>query len=87
MGPYQWTPRSVATAIRYSGLGVHSVGPVGDFLDYRLPNTCSESLCGRVLRVQIRTQFRCLEAPRVLRGGAHYDRYTWSEITPVGIGL
>ena len=21
-------------AIRYSGLGVHSVGPVGDFLDY-----------------------------------------------------
>ena len=25
--------REVARAIRYSGLGVHSVGPVGDFLD------------------------------------------------------
>ena len=31
MGPYQRTP--VTRAIRYSGLGVRSVGPVGDFLD------------------------------------------------------
>ena len=29
MGPYQPTPREVARAIRYAGLGV----PVGDFLD------------------------------------------------------
>ena len=35
MGPYQRTPKSVARAIRYSGLGVRSVGPVGDFLDKR----------------------------------------------------
>ena len=33
MGPYQRTPKKVARAIRYSGLGVRSVGPVGDFLD------------------------------------------------------
>ena len=33
MGPYERTPKEVARAIRYSGLGVHSVGPVGDFLD------------------------------------------------------
>ena len=33
MGPYQWTPMEVARAIWYSCLGVHSVGPVGDFLD------------------------------------------------------
>ena len=33
MGPYQRTPKEVARAIRYSGLGVRSVGPVGDFLD------------------------------------------------------
>ena len=33
MGPYQWTPKEVARAIRYSGLGVRSVGPVGDFLE------------------------------------------------------
>ena len=33
MGPYQRTPKQVARAIRYSGLGVRSVGPVGDFLD------------------------------------------------------
>ena len=36
MGPYQRTPKEVARAIRYSGLGVRSVGPVGDFLDNRL---------------------------------------------------
>jgi len=34
MGPYQRTPKEVARAIRYSGLGVRSVGPVGDFLDF-----------------------------------------------------
>ena len=33
MGPYQRTPRYFARAIRYSGSGVRSVGPVGDFLD------------------------------------------------------
>ena len=33
MGPYQRTPKEVAAAIRFSGLGVRSVGPVGDFLD------------------------------------------------------
>jgi len=33
MGPYQRTPKEVARAIRFSGLGVRSVGPVGDFLD------------------------------------------------------
>ena len=33
MGPYQWTPKYVARAIRHSGLGVRSVGPVGDFLE------------------------------------------------------
>ena len=33
MGPYQRTPKEVTRAIRYSGLGVRSVGPVGDFLD------------------------------------------------------
>ena len=33
MGPYQRTPKEVARAIRYSGLGVLSVGPVGDFLE------------------------------------------------------
>ena len=33
MGPCQRTPKEVARAIRYSGLGVRSVGPVGDFLE------------------------------------------------------
>ncbi len=33
MGPYQRTPKWVTSAITYSGLGVRSVGPVGDFLD------------------------------------------------------
>jgi len=33
MGPYQRTPKEVARAMRFSGLGVRSVGPVGDFLD------------------------------------------------------
>ena len=33
MGPYQRTPKWVTRAIRDSGLGVRSVGPVGDFLD------------------------------------------------------
>ena len=35
MGPYQRTPKKVARVIRYTGLGVRSVGPVGDFLDKR----------------------------------------------------
>ena len=33
MGPYQRTPKEVARAIGYAGLGVRSVGPVGYFLD------------------------------------------------------
>ena len=33
LGPYQRTPKQVARAIRYPGLGVRSVGPVGDFLE------------------------------------------------------
>ena len=33
MGPYQRTPKEVARARRFSGLGVRSVGPVGDFLE------------------------------------------------------
>ena len=37
MGRYQRTPKEVARAIRYSGLGVRSVGPVGDFLDNSIP--------------------------------------------------
>ena len=36
MGPCQRTPKEVARALRFSGLGVRSVGPVGDFLDYLL---------------------------------------------------
>ena len=37
MGPYQRTPKEVARAIRCSGLGVRSVGPVGDFLESGTP--------------------------------------------------
>ena len=33
MGPYQRTPKEVARATRSSGLGVRSVGRVGDFLE------------------------------------------------------
>ena len=33
MGPFQRTPKWGAKDIRYSGLGVRSVGPVGDFLE------------------------------------------------------
>ena len=34
MGPYQRTPKKKVTrAIKYTGLGVRSVGPVGDFLE------------------------------------------------------
>ncbi len=32
-GTSQRTPKKIARAIRYSGLGVRSVGPVGDFLE------------------------------------------------------
>ena len=34
MGPYQRTPKEVARALRYSVLGVCSVGPVGNYLQY-----------------------------------------------------
>ena len=34
MGPYQRIPKKVTRAIKYPGLGVRSVGPVGDFLEY-----------------------------------------------------
>ena len=37
MGPYQRTPREVARSFRFSGLGVRSVGPVGDFLEVDFP--------------------------------------------------
>ena len=33
MGPYQQTPKKVTRAIKYPGLGVRSMGPVGNFLD------------------------------------------------------
>ena len=33
MGPYQRAPKKVTRAIKYPGLGVRSVGPVGDFLE------------------------------------------------------
>ena len=33
IGPYQRTPKEVARAMRYPGLGDRSVGPVGDFLE------------------------------------------------------
>ena len=36
MGPYQRTPKRVTRAIKYPGLGVRSVGPVGDFLDCKI---------------------------------------------------
>ena len=38
MGPYQRTPIEVARAIGSSGLGVRSVGPVGDFLEFTINN-------------------------------------------------
>ena len=44
MGPYQRTPKQVARAIRYSGLGVRSVGPVGDFLDCSIKGIKQEPL-------------------------------------------
>ena len=37
MGPYSRTPKEVARAIRFSGLGVRSVGPVGDFFGINQP--------------------------------------------------
>ena len=36
MGPYPRTPQQVPRVCRYPGWGVHSVGPVGDFLDIYL---------------------------------------------------
>ena len=49
MGPYQRTPKKVTRAIKYPGLGVRSVGPVGDFME----------LYGSVLLVGFFTVFRC----------------------------
>ena len=37
MGPYQRIPKKVTRAIKYPGLGVRSVGPVGDFLEKKIP--------------------------------------------------
>ena len=52
MGPYQRTPRWGARAIRYSGLGVRSVGPVGDFLR-KIGNKKSPIFFGFWLRFKI----------------------------------
>ena len=52
MGPYQRTPKEVARAIRYSGLGVRSVGPVGDFLEKNYAfhyDCCPSQLNGRLV--------------------------------------
>ena len=43
MGPYQRTPKEVTRAIRYSGLGVRSVGPVGDFLEWFICDSYSDA--------------------------------------------
>ena len=37
MGPFQRTPKWGARDMRYSGLGVRSVGSVGDFLETMFP--------------------------------------------------
>ena len=42
MGPYQHTPKEVARAMSYSGLGVRSVGPVGDFLEWNSFIWCAQ---------------------------------------------
>ena len=44
MGPYQRTPKLIARAVRYSGLGVRSVGPVADFLEPRQLNTSGPAI-------------------------------------------
>ena len=44
MGPYQRTPKLVGRVIRYSGLGVRSVGPVGDFLEIWVLEIFEENL-------------------------------------------
>ena len=44
MGPYQRTPKEVARAIGYAGLGVRSVGPVGDFFGNILQHRKSTNL-------------------------------------------
>ena len=53
MGPFQRNPEEVARATRYSGLGVHSVGPVGDFLD-KNTHVWSGFLDSGILGVQCR---------------------------------
>ena len=44
MGPYQPTPKEVARATGYAGLGVRSVGPVGDFFGNILQRRKSTNL-------------------------------------------
>ena len=52
MGPYQRTPKKVARAIKYPGLGVRWVGPVGDFLDiYMWSQNSSHDSKIRILEV------------------------------------
>ena len=53
MGPYQQTPKVVARAIRYSGLGVRSVGPVGDFLESYLIYFCESYPFEKLLIVNL----------------------------------
>ena len=48
MGPYQRTPKEVARAIRFSGLGVRSVGPVGDFLEKTYELHGSRWVCPKI---------------------------------------
>ena len=48
MGPYQRTPKEVARAIRFSGLGVRSAGPVGDFLEKTYELHGSRWVCPKI---------------------------------------
>ena len=88
MGPYQRTPKSVARAVRYSGLGVRSVGPtVGDFLDIFFSqnpmdssnsNTCGGWSCSLMPRRRPRPQPLDLEGWGSQVGGrgeAHYGQF------------
>ena len=62
MGPYQRTPKSVARAIRYSGLGVRSVGPVGDFLERRIVSMFHIGVGNALLLVSfIHVKLRCAQ--------------------------
>ena len=57
MGPYQRTPKQVARAIRYSGSGVRSVGPVGCFLKYH--NSLESSLGEQEKKLLVNTFIYC----------------------------